>query len=437
MANMPDSTYEIKGLLAAKIGLDPASVGPQLIGRAAKRRMSELHVHDLDAYARIVCRSEPELQELIDQVVVSESWFFRDDQPFQWLKEYVKRRWLKELSRAPLRVLSLGCAAGEEPYSIAMTLLDSGLTACRFKIDAIDVSVRRLNAARAGVFSANSFRGSDLSYQARYFHKCREGYELDHTVRSTVNFLHGNVLTADLLKESSPYDVIFCRNLLIYLDAQARTCVRSIVNRLLAIDGVLFIGHADRLELGGTRTQFIPLGEAALFAYQRSTSDKPPPLSLQLEAPRVLLGLIGPPPAARSAATIPPVTSPSGMAPVPALGAATVPKHAELLPPLLDQAAELANRGQFKQAMAVCEQHLRQKGATAPAYFLMGMIYQAAKNAQRAEECLQKAVYLDPKHDEALLALALLAERRGDHGAAASFRRRAERTLIMARNKVD
>ena len=434
---MPDGMHQIVGLLAAKIGLDPASVGSQLIVRAAKRRMSELHIREIDEYGRIVCKSEPELQELIDQVVVSESWFFRDEQPFRWLNDYAKHRWLREPLRTPLRILSLGCAAGEEPYSIAMTLLDAGLTARRFKIDAIDVSTRRLDAARVGVFSANSFRGSDLGYQMRYFHKCRQGYELAAEVRSTVSFSHGNVLTADSLEESGLYDVIFCRNLLIYLNGQARTCVLSTVDRLLAIDGVFFIGHADRLDLGGTRTRFIPLGQAAMFAYQRSTIDEPPSMSFQLEAPRVLLGLIGFPSEARSAATTPPAISPLGATPMPAVGIVAVPPHAEVLLPLLDQAAELANRGRFEQAVAVCEQHLRQKGATAPAYFLMAMICQAANNERRAEDCLKKAVYLDPEHDEALLALALLAERRGDHGAATNFRRRAERTLILARKKVN
>ena len=124
---MRDSAHGIEGLLAERIGLDPDSVGSQLIARAVKRRMDELHILDLNTYEQLLLESEPELQELIDKVVVSESWFFRDDKPFQWLKEHVRERWLREVSHAPLCILSLGSAAGEEPYSIAMTLLDAGL----------------------------------------------------------------------------------------------------------------------------------------------------------------------------------------------------------------------------------------------------------------------------------------------------------------------
>jgi chemotaxis protein methyltransferase WspC len=98
-------------------------------------------------------------------------------------------------------------------------------------------------------------------------------------------------------------------------------------------------------------------------------------------------------------------------------------------PSLLEQAAELANQGRHAEAIAECERHLRLKGPGAPAYYLMGMICQAAGDRRRAEDCFLKTVYLDPKHDEALLALALLAERRGDRDAAAGFRRRARRTV--------
>src|SRR5271163_3217466 len=114
----------IERLLADRIGLDPVSVGTQLILRAAQQRMKELALDDMAAYERRVRQSESELQALIEEVVVSESWFFRDERPFQWFREYVRERWVDNLLRPPLRILSLGCAGGEEPYSIAMTLRD-------------------------------------------------------------------------------------------------------------------------------------------------------------------------------------------------------------------------------------------------------------------------------------------------------------------------
>jgi chemotaxis protein methyltransferase WspC len=234
------------------------------------------------------------------------------------------------------------------------------------------------------------------------------------------------------------YDVVFCRNLLIYLNARARAYLISTIDRLLAIDGVLFIGHADRLESGGMQPRFTPLADAALFAYQRPSPTEAAQLSSQLTAPPVLLSLSSSRAEARRAVTNPTAVPPANLASV--LPIDSMPGQTRTDIPsslLLDRATDFANRGHFEQALAVCEQHLRQKGPTAPTYFLMGMVCQAAGNERRAEDCLQKALYLDPKHDEALLALALLAERRGDHGSAANFRRRAERALIATRKKVN
>lgn len=231
--------------------------------------MGELGIDDLGAYEHRVRSSEPELQALIEEVVVAESWFFRDERPFEWLREYVRTRWLNNPSRPPLRILSLACAGGEEPYSIAMVLLDLGLPGRRFVIDAVDISDRRLAVARRGVYSLNAFRGTDAGYRTRYFRQHPQGYELIPAVRSVVRFHRASLIEPELLDGSPPYDVLFCRNLLIYLSDSACACVLASIDRLLATDGVLVIGHADRLETARVRTKFTPVGDPGCFAYCR------------------------------------------------------------------------------------------------------------------------------------------------------------------------
>ncbi len=402
--------------------------------------MAALGLGDLSVYASRVVQSEEELHELIEEVVVPESWFFRDDRPFCWLSDYVRERWVGDPARRPLRILSLACAGGEEPYSIAMTMRDVGLPARRFQLDAMDVSARRLAVARRGVYSANAFRGSDLGSRAQYFRAHAEGYEMDPTIRSTVRFFQASALEPNLLEGSSPYDVVFCRNLLIYLDVPARARVLALLDRLLAADGVLFIGHADRLDLAGEPSRFAPAGEPGCFVYRKAAS-KPTRLS------GVGSGSLDParPPAERSpeAALHPALAQPNqerlkAEASSPNPSAPTHPSsfilHPSKMPPgILEQAEKLANQGRHSEAIAMCERHLRQKGPGSSVYYLMGMICQSAGDRRRAEECFHKTVYLDPKHDEALLALALLAERRGDRGAAAGFRRRASRTSANTR----
>ena len=425
----------IEGLLASRMGLDPVSLGRKQIKRAVQQRIHQLGSDDVDAYEQLVRESKSELQALIEDVVVSESWFFRDERPFEYFREYVRKRWLDDPLRRQLRVLSLGCAGGEEPYSVAIALRELGLTARRFHIDALDISARRLAIARRGVYSANSFRGSDLGYRVRHFREHPQGYELDASIRAVVTFHQASVLDLRLLDELSPYDVIFCRNLLIYLEVSARQRVMDSIDRLIAADGLLFIGHADRLGSFGEETKFISINEPGLFAYRRAAHGAPR-LTGSLVEPRAPLELITSGGTARAAPTLlPHAVDQSAARPV-QQDSAVVAAAEFIEPPLLDQAAELANKGRFAEAIAACEQHLQSEGLSSSAYYLMGMICQAGGNRRRAEDCFHKTVYLDPMHDEALLALALLAERRGDHAVAAGFRRRAERLVTSSEKRV-
>ena len=108
----------------------------------------------------------------------------------------------------------------------------------------------------------------------RYFREHAQGYEVDPAIRSTVHFLQASVLDPKLLEGSPPYDVVFCRNLLIYLDAPARNWVLAALDRLLAADGVLFIGHADRLEVAGAPSRFTAVGESGCFAYRKRSGQR-------------------------------------------------------------------------------------------------------------------------------------------------------------------
>jgi chemotaxis protein methyltransferase WspC len=428
----------IEEMLASRIGLDPVAIGGELIARAVRQRMSELGLGDLSAYERRARQSEVELQALIEEVVVSESWFFRDQRPFEWLGQYVRTRWLAEPVRPPFRVLSMPCAGGEEPYSIAMMLCDLGLPRGRFGIDAVDVSAHRLAVARRGTYSRNAFRGPELAFRARYFREHQGGYELDSSIRASVRFVQASVLDPKLLEGSPPYDVLFCRNLLIYLSTEARSSVVAVIDRLLAPDGILFLGHADRLDSSDAGSRFAAVGDPGSFVYRRAASgntslpqgqlERSQPVSDAFAPDRKLCGeVIGSPtviagPAARRGLGTPDDAGPISFAGEPAAR--------------LEEATALANQGRFDEAVRVCERHLAQQGLSAAAYYLLGTIHQAVGDGRRAEDCFHKTVYLDPGHDEALLALALLAERRGDNRAAARFRRRAQRALALSGKRV-
>jgi chemotaxis protein methyltransferase WspC len=383
---------------------------------------------DLHTYECRVRQSELELQALTDEVVVSESWFFRDAQPFEWFRKYVGARWLGDRLRPPLRVLSLPCGAGEEPYSVAMTLSDLSLPSSGFQIDAVDVSDRQLAIAHRAIYSPGAFRSSGFGYRAQYFREHPQGYELAPEVRTRVRFFRASILDPRLLAGALPYDVLFCRNLLIYLTPSARAYVLRVIDRLLAADGLLFLGHADRLEQTREGVRFAADGSPGCFAYRRATQSPAGPAQAEDKTAFVTSSSLSRGNTSAGVVT-PRLVASSALAAQAAERGATgtsSPVSGKRFA-LLNHAAELANKRRFDEAIAACQRHLGQNGLNPSAYYLMGMICQAAGSHQQAEECFRKTVYLDPRHGEALLALALLAERRGDHAAADRLRRRVPR----------
>ena len=117
----------IETFLSDNLGLNPESVGRKGIEDAIKLCMDKRMISDEDIYMKMLISNQEEIEKLIDQVVVSETWFFRDRESFNFLKRYVEK--LKEslCQGTVLRVLSVPCSTGEEPYSIVMALLDAGL----------------------------------------------------------------------------------------------------------------------------------------------------------------------------------------------------------------------------------------------------------------------------------------------------------------------
>ena len=165
----------IVALLRHSIGVNPDAIGPEVIARAVRQRMVQCNTSDLQTYLERIQTSEQELHALIEAVVVPETWFFRDQMPFAYLGRYVMAEWLPTHQHAVFRVLSLACSTGEEPYSIAMALLDSGLAPQHVRIDAVDISHTALRQARRAVYGSHSFRGNDLQFRERYCEQSQQG----------------------------------------------------------------------------------------------------------------------------------------------------------------------------------------------------------------------------------------------------------------------
>src|SRR5262249_3072445 len=160
------------------IGLDVSTVGAAAIERSIRLRMRRSGLQRVEEYWQRLQDTEEELQALIEEVVVPATWFFRHPESFEALARIVTRDWLPAHETGRLRILSIPCASGEEPYSIAITLLEAGMPANRLTIDAIDISLKALSRARQAQYSSTSLRHGDLEHCVHYFDRDQNQYHV-------------------------------------------------------------------------------------------------------------------------------------------------------------------------------------------------------------------------------------------------------------------
>lgn len=410
----------VESLLQERIGLDAASVGSSVIERTVRLRMKGLGLKESGDYARLLesPNGAAEWEELVESVVVTETWFFRDRSPFTALVELVQQEWLPQHPTGALRLLSVPCSSGEEPFSLAMALLDGGVAPERFAIDGLDVSERALARARKGVYGKNSFRGKELDFREKYFQATKDGFVLHPRVRERVRFQRANIFAEDFPGGRAAYDFVFCRNLLIYFGGEARTAALDKLTRLLSPQGVLFVGPAE-LPLA-TAHGFVSANVPMAFAC-RKTGDALAPAATGRPAKRDIT---------RPKVTAQPVRFEAQ--PTPSVEASHSPpvRGARTSQADLAAARQLADAGKLAEAAAICQAHLDRQGPTAQAYYLLGLVHDADPDpalSGQAMDLYRKALYLEPDHYESLLQMSLLLEKNGDTTGAITFRRRAER----------
>lgn len=395
---MPMVQAAIETMLRQKIGLDANSIGSRTIARAVEQRRLACGLRDQTSYLHRLQTSAQELEELIETVVVPETWFFRDKQPFVYLSQYVKTEWLKA-NWGILRVLSVPCSTGEEPLSIAMTLLDCGLAPNQFAIDAVDISKRALLKAKQGIYSKRAFRGGDVGIKQRFFQQVGDKYQVRPIVRDRVKFIQGNILKSEFLFHK--YQIIFCRNLLIYLDYAARNQALQALDRVLAPSGLLFVGSAETAQITGKN--YTPIRHPSAFVYRKEN-----PVPVKSLAPPA--AIVQAPETKSPPNPQPQIISPSSQ---------------------LESAKHLANRGELAEAVLLCESYLSANRTDAQAYILVGEIYQGLNRFDVAEQSFQKALYLKPQAIDALIHLALLKEQQGDRAKSEILRQRVQRLLTI------
>lgn len=436
---MDKALVAISDILKRSMGLDYNSIGISSIESGVRKRIAMTGLHDYATYLQSLKASDDELSALIEDIVIPETWFFRDEKPYALLTEHLtKLRSDKPDSR--INLLSLPSSTGEEPYSIAMTLTNLGWPKNKFNIDAYDISNVSIRKAKEGVYSKNSFRINDTSYIERYFTQDEDRYLLSEDIKACVNFKQGNMFDPHTFEYSNYYDVIFCRNLIIYFDSATQQQAFIVLDKLLNKEGILILGHAETAKAAVGK--FTLDDRVGAYLYKKSTPQtnadngksvtKRKTRKISSPVSRIVN-------TAKSSMASRPADNPAPTPPLTAVAdkLTEVRQQEQVDTQHLERIAQLANAGEILQGIDLCHMYLETNEKDANANYLMAVLHDAIGDTVRADEYLRKTIYLDPDHVEAIIHTALIAEKHGDIKTAERMRARAKRAEERRNVKMD
>ena len=269
MEGLPDvreSDYRfVADLLYDKFGIQFGDRKKILVAGRLAKRLRELGLSSFSEYVKILQTdgSGKELIELVNRLTTNHSFFFREREHFDFLSREVIPRFLATARRGtikPLRIWSAGCAAGEEAHTIAMTIretLGADFNLLDPAILATDISVDALNEGRTARYPEARFRELPKSYLERYSHMVdAETWEALPTIHDMILFKRLNLMNMPYPFKGS-FEVVFCRNVMIYFDTVARKKLVNALYRIINPGGYLFIGHSETLQRGDSPFTYV------------------------------------------------------------------------------------------------------------------------------------------------------------------------------------
>ncbi|MBF0553078.1 MAG: tetratricopeptide repeat protein [Nitrospirae bacterium] len=452
----------IQEFISAHTGL---SVGDKDLKSTVVSRMKGLGFSDVDEYCRFLETESPESKDewkqLCQIITTGESFFFRDKGQFHLIRNTI----LKELieanrDRRTLRIWSAGCSTGEEPYSLAITIVESfpDVTLWNVTIIGTDINEDAIERARRGLYGDWSFRMVDPDIISKYFKRRKGMYELDERVRRMVVFRQGN-----LIKDSYPdaaagicdIDFIICRNVFIYFQPENIALALGKLSQTLSKGGYLITGHA---ELQSVKLQgLLPITYPHSIIYRRLADSsgqehRPQPQQVIFKPAKQISIInvqrnvkISSPVSVRqktvntkAAATVPKAAAKSKAKDVRVLQGEGLYAEAQALykegkyPLAIEKAAKFlmdnprhydahvllsrayANTGDLKRASDVCTNAIGIDSLRPEPYYMLAHIAEEQGKTEQAVEMFKRVIYLDARCVPAYLELSAIYEHKGN-----------------------
>ena len=415
---------QLRSLLARSAGLVFDEARRDSVAYCIAERLRATGAADVPSYLALLGDAR-ERQQLLDEVTIQETHFFRNPPQIRALRKYVIPELLRHADTRGrrIRIWSAGCSTGEEPYTIAMLLRELLPTMAGWdvKVVATDVSARALEAARRGRYGERAVQMASPEDLARFFLPTGDGgYEVRPEVRELVQFRHHNLVTEPVpFAADERIDLVLCRNVTIYFSRETTRALMSRLHTSLRDNGYLFLGHSETLWQVSEDFRLVPLGtgDSAAFVYKRiddlpsdrrgsvlpdrrTEDDGPPPPKPERRVVARRVPAAAPLPAPRTGATPSPAVVRGAMA-----------------------------EGRYDEAVQAATDLVAAEPLNARGHYLRGLALVNAGRDELALVDLRKAVYLDPASGLGHFLLAGTLARLGDPAAAAREYRAAADTL--------
>jgi chemotaxis protein methyltransferase CheR len=446
-------------IIASTLGLSPTALSDEQLIDVLARRLRAIGCDDVTRYQERLCSAAAIAREtaiLAELLTVGETYLFREPKQLEALVDVVLPARLRARGGKPLRVLSAGCATGEEAYSLAIAMAERAqvLGAPPSKVVGVDVNPAAIRKAQRARYSAWAFRAAPQGLRERWFADVAGEAEVRREIRQLVTFEERNLLTGDpMFWADGAFDVIFCRNVLIYLSRERMLEVIERFARAITPSGYLFLGYSESLR--GLSDDFETMHTNDAFYYRRRDgvgrrappprapepppSARPPPANVDpwlSLSDRLLASRLND---AGDRRTMTPTSAAEGRSAidaalallkqerfVEALEALRAAHRDEASPEVrLLVAVLLSHQGKIREAERLCSQGLTGGEADAGARYLLGLCREHAGDALGAARHYRAAIQIDRTFAMPHLRLGRLARREGDMATAWSETRRA------------
>lgn len=278
MVSMTDKQFgDLRKIIYDRSGIHFPDTKKYVLESRLGHRLGELEMESYDDYLAFLTMGPyqmDEFQEMFNRITINETSFFRNEPQL----DVFEKKILPDLLEARkgtkrLRLWSAACSTGEEPYTLAIQVhrtLGVRLADWRIEILGTDISEKVLEQCATGKYTDYAVRSTPPAVKQRYFRQDGPYWNLDETVRSMVHFELHNLKERAAAKRFGTFDVIFCRNVMIYFDDTMKAQVLGTFADQLAPDGSLFIGHSETIRPGTTPFSSLPISHA--FCYRKAAA---------------------------------------------------------------------------------------------------------------------------------------------------------------------